>query len=114
MRKSAESDQSKGLADASADLMQSLDNLLDSLESPEPDRPIPATDIVVESAQPEAKAASLGGPAQLSHDGRIHTGAFEQQQQYAPRSPGYIGEPSFTQGSALHACLAIVRPCCML
>ena len=93
LHKSAESDEAKGLADASANLMQSLDNLLDSLENSEPNQPTPA----VNAAQPEVQAepASLGRPAKLSHDGRTPAGAAGQQQ-YAPRSPGYIGKPSLS------------------
>lgn len=94
------SDTARDLADASADLMQSLDNLLESLEGPQADIAMPdasSSDSVsahqarAQPAEFESEAASGTSSATLVHDGRTEPGNIGLQQ-HAPRFQGFVGE----------------------
>ena len=91
-----ESGSAKALADASEDLMQSLDSLLDSLQSPEPGHSSSAAHSSAHTATdhpliPErADAGSTAEPAKLEPDGIAQAGPAGQQVS-APKSAGYIG-----------------------
>lgn len=100
MQVGAESDPASGLADASADLMQSLDNLLESLENPQADEstpnPSPTDGISAHQAQAQfvesdSEAASGTGSATLAHGGRTEPGVMGLQQR-APHFQGFVGE----------------------
>lgn len=92
---SADSDPTQGLADASADLMESLNNLIGSLEAPTAHAPAAAQHTLSDSAahqqRSEAAAeavakledsvAAVTGDAQLTDDGQSQLARdFEQQQ----------------------------------
>lgn len=96
----ADSDPAKGLADASADLMQSLDNLLNSLENPQADNSVPEESFLESDAahqtepQPadsELAAATGAGSAMVADVGRTVPGSIGLQQR-APRFQGLVGE----------------------
>ena len=76
--------------------MQSLDNLLETLESPQVDEPTEdASSSEGTAAHPvgsESEAASGAGSAKPSNGGRTEAGVMEQQQQRAPRFQGFVGE----------------------
>ena len=100
MQGGVESDPVRGLADASADLMQSLDNLLESLESPQADKSVPNTrssdgiSTHQEQAQhPESdiEAASGTSSAALVPDSRTGPGIMGLPQR-ASWFQGFVGE----------------------
>lgn len=100
MQAEADSDSARGLADASADLIQSLDNLLNSLENPQANEPIPDRSFIDSDAadqtppQPadsELAAATGAGSATMAHAGRTEPGSIGLQQR-APRFQGLVGE----------------------
>ena len=110
----AETDPARGLAVASADLMQSLNNLLESLDSHHADSS--SADASARTgnsahqaqAQPvelEPEVASRTSPATLVPDGRTEPGVTGWQQ-HAPRFQGFVGElhgltnPIFLHGVA--------------
>ena len=86
----AASETAQRLAHASADLMQSLDHLLDTLGKPEADQPVP-TDSAAHESQPhlQALAASVGTLAKLSSS---RSQADAQVRSHPPRFHGYDGE----------------------
>ena len=100
MQDAAESDPARGLADASADLMQSLDNLLESFQSPQADESIPdasssddmsAHQAQAQYAESDSEAAGGTSSATLGHGGTTEPGIMGLQQR-AARFQGFVGE----------------------
>lgn len=100
MQGEAESVSARGLAEASADLLQSLDHLLESLESSaEPhnsDSPTlgadPSQGNPPHHPQSQADTAAAGrlGSAKLINDGRAEADIIGQQQ-HAPKVQDFAG-----------------------
>ena len=100
MQAEADSESARGLADASTDLMQSLDNLLNSLENPQTDNSVSeesfiesdaAHETAPQPADSELAAATGAGPAMVADIGRTEPGSIGLQQR-APRFQGLVGE----------------------
>lgn len=100
MQGGVESDPVRGLADASADLMQSLDNLLESLESPQADESVPDTRLsdsisthqeLAQHPDSDIEAASGISSATLVPDARTEPGIMGLLQR-APWFQGFVGE----------------------
>ena len=97
MQGEAASGSARGLAEASKDLMQSLDHLLESLDtSAEPDKPIQDAEsdegIAANHPRPQADTADAGesGSAKLTDYGRAQSHIAEQQQ-HKPQVQDFAG-----------------------
>lgn len=100
MQGEAESGSARGLAEASADLIQSLDHLLESLESSAEPHSLDSPTLDADSSQgdtlphPQSQAdtaaASRAGSAKLIDDGRTQAD-ITGQQQHGPQVQDFAG-----------------------